>query len=55
VFTGNSTDFFPAPFTIDVNEYNMLANAAAAGGGAFTLSSSARMLDNDMRTAYSEQ
>jgi hypothetical protein len=55
VFTGNSTDFFPNPFTIDTHEYTMLANAAAAGGGAFALSSSARMLDNDLKTAYSEQ
>ena len=55
VFTGNSTDFFAQPFTINPNEYTILANAAAAGGGAFTLSSSARMLDNDLKTAYSEQ
>lgn len=55
VFTGNSTDFFAQPFTINANEYTMLANAAAAGGGAFRLSSSARMLDNDLKTAYSEQ
>jgi hypothetical protein len=55
VFTGNSTDFFATPSTINTNEYAMLANAAAAGGGSFRLSSSARMLDNDLKTAYSEQ
>jgi hypothetical protein len=55
VFTGNSTDFFPNPFTINVNEYQMLADAAAEGGGTFTISSSARMLDNNLKTAYSEQ
>jgi len=55
VFTGNSTDFFPSTFTIDPNEYTILANAAAAGGGSFTISSSARMLDNDLKTAYAGQ
>ncbi len=55
VFTGNSTDFFPTEFTINANEYTILANAAAAGGGAFTLSSSARMLNNDLVTATSQQ
>ena len=55
VFTGNSTDFFPTLFTINSNEYTILANAAAAGGGAFTLSSSARMLNNDLVTATSQQ
>src|SRR5439155_24493348 len=55
VFTRKSTDIFAKPFTITSNEYTMLANAAAAGGGSFTLSSSARMLNNDLKTAYSEQ
>src|SRR5260370_31320197 len=54
VFTGNSTDFFPTEFTINANEYTILANAAAAGGGAFTLSSSPRMLNNDLVTATSQ-
>src|SRR6266404_3018092 len=53
VFTGNSTDFFPTTFTINPNEYTIIANAAA--GGAFTVSSSARMLNNDFVTATSQQ
>jgi hypothetical protein len=53
VFTGNSTDFFPTTFTINPNEYTIIANAAA--GGAFTVSSSARMLNNDLVTATSQQ
>ena len=55
VFTGNSTDFFATTFTINPDEYNILANAAAAGGGSFRLSSSARMLDNNLVTASSQQ
>ena len=52
VVTGTATDIFPNDLTIDPNEYTMLANA---GGGAFLLSSSARMLDNDLITASSQQ
>src|SRR5882762_10102488 len=42
---------YPNPLTIAPNQFNSLANA----GGGFVISSSSRMLDNNLKTAYSEQ
>ena len=39
------------PITIAPNQFDSLANA----GGGFVVSSSSRMLDNNLKTAYSEQ
>ena len=52
VVTGDPSGIFGTNLTIDPNEYTMLANA---GGGAFGISSSARMLDNNLVTATSQQ
>jgi hypothetical protein len=51
VITGSTSDFFGGPLTIKPNEFDMLAE----NGGTLTVSSSARMLDNDLRTASSQQ
>lgn len=42
---------YSTPITIAPNQFDALANA----GGSFVISSSSRMLDNGLKTAYSEQ